>query len=76
MEDFEAAIIQAGFNVADFKRAQDQDPLTAKEQHLITGTVAVLRMSTGDSITYRAGHLSTWVKEFEADLKAGKFGEP
>ena len=76
MEDFEAAIIQAGFNVADFKRAQDQDPPTAKEQHPITGTVAVLRMSTGDSITYRAGHLSTGVTEFEIDLHEGKFGQP
>ncbi len=76
IEDFEAAIIQAGFTVADFKRAQDQDPPTAKEQHPITGTVAVLRMSTGDSITYRAGHPSTWVSEFEIDLHEGKFGEP
>ena len=76
MEDFEAAIIQAGFNVADFKRAQDQDPPTAKEQHPTTGTVAVLRMSTGDSITYSTGHLSTWVSEFEIDLHEGKFGQP
>ncbi len=76
MEDFEAAIIQAGFNVADFKRAQDQDPPTAKEQHPITGTVTIHRISTDDAITYSAGHLSTWVTEFEIDLHEGKFGEP
>ncbi len=76
MENFEAAIIQAGFNVADFKRAQDQDPPTAKEQHPITGTVTVHRISTDKFITYRAGHLSTWVTEFEIDLHEGKFGQP
>ena len=53
MEDFEAAIIQAGFNVADFKRAQDQDPPTAKEQHPITGTVTIQRISTDGAITIR-----------------------
>ncbi len=76
MEDFEAAIIQAGFNVADFKRAQDQDPPTAKEQHPITGTVTVHRISTDDSIIYKVGWGPIWTQEFAADLQAGKFGQP
>ncbi len=76
MEDFEATIINARFEVADIKLAQNEDPPTAKEQYAITGTVTVLRMSTGDSKTYRAGLLSTWVAEFEIDLHEGIFGQP
>ncbi len=76
MKDFEATIINAGFEVADFNPEQDEYPPTAKEQHHITGTVSVHRLSTDESITYNAGHLSTWVSEFEIDLHGGIFGQP
>ncbi len=77
MDDFEAAILEAGFEVDDFKVVplEDDEP-TAKEQHPITGTVTVHRISTDKFITYSAGHLSTWVMEFEIDLHEGKFGAP
>ena len=77
MEDFEAAILGAGFEVDDFHVLDQQDEPTAKEPHTITGTVTVHRISTDDeAITYSAGHHSTWVSEFEIDLHEGKFGEP
>ncbi len=76
MEDFAAAIFQPGFEVDDLNVVDLEDEPTAKEQHPITGTVTVHRISTGDSKTYRAGHGSTWVTEFEIDLHEDKFGEP
>ncbi len=76
MEDFNAAILQAGFEVDDFKIVDLEDEPTVTEQHPITGTVTVHRISTDEAITYSAGHLSTWVTEFEIDLHEGKFGEP
>ncbi len=76
MEDFDAAILQAGFEVHDFNVIDLEDEPTAKEQHPITGTVTVHRISTDEAMTYRAGHLSTWVTEFEIDLHEGKFGQP
>ena len=77
MEDFNAAILGAGFDVDDFNIVDLEDEPTAKEQHPITGTVTVQRISTDDeAITYSAGHLSTWVTEFEVHLHEGKFGEP
>ncbi len=84
MDDFDAAILQAGFEVHDFNvidLEDDEVPLgddepTVTEQHSITGTVTVIRISTDDFITYSAGHLSTWVTEFEIDLHEGKFGQP
>ncbi len=77
MEDFNAAILQAGFEVHDFKfiDLEDDEP-TATEQHSITDTVTVHRISTDKFITYSARHLSTWVSEFEIDMHEGKFGEP
>ncbi len=71
MDDIDAAILQAGFEVHDFNIVDLE-----KEPHPITGTVTVLRISTDDAITYSGGHLSTWVTEFEIDLHEGKFGEP
>ncbi len=84
MDDFNAALLQAGFELDDFNvidLEDDEVPLgddepTVTEQHPITGTVTVHRISTDEAITYSAGHLSTWVTEFEIDLHEGKFGEP
>ncbi len=76
MDDFDVAILGAGFSVADFSVLDLEDEPTAKEQPPIAGTVTVHRMSTDKFITYSAGHLSTWVSEFEIDLHEGKFGEP
>ncbi len=84
MEDFDAAILQAGFEVHDFNvidLEDDEVPLgddepTVTKQHPITGTVTILRVSTDDAITYSGGRHSTWVAEFEIDLHEGKFGEP
>jgi hypothetical protein len=71
MEDFEAAMLGAGFEVDDFHVLDQQD-----EPHTITGTVTVHRISTDEATAYSAGHLSTWVSEFEIDLHEGKLGEP
>ena len=76
MDNFDAAILGAGFEVHEFIVIDLEDKPTAKEQHPITDTVTVHRISTDDAITYSAGHLSTWVTEFEIDLHEGKFGEP
>ncbi len=77
MEDFNAAILQAGFEADDFNIVdlEDDEP-TVTEQHSITDTVTMHRISTDKFITYSAGHLSTWVSEFEIDLHEGGFGQP
>ncbi len=84
MDDFDAALLQAGFELGDFNvidLEDDEVPLgddepTVTEQHSITDTVTVHRISTDKFIIYSAGHLSTWVTEFEIDLHEGKLGEP
>ena len=77
MDDFEAAILEAGFEVDDFSVVplEDDEP-TGFEEYVPTGTVTVHRISTDDFITYKAGSGSIWPQAFEADLQAGKFGQP
>ncbi len=63
MDDFDAALLQAGFELDDFNvidLEDDEVPLgddepTVTEQHPITGTVTVHRISTNVSEKYRAG---------------------
>ena len=85
MEDFEAALLQAGFEVGDFNvvKLEDEPTVieqleyeTAIKQYVPTGTVTIHRISTDDAITYKAGSGSIWPQQFEADLQAGQFGEP
>ncbi len=76
MDDFDAAILQAGFDVDEFNVIDLEDETTLIEQYFPTGTVTIQRISTDEAITYSAGHLSTWVSEFEINLHEGKFGQP
>jgi len=62
MDDFDGAILGAGFEVDDFNISDLEDEPTAMEQHTVTGTVTVQRISTDEATTYSAGHLSTWVR--------------
>ncbi len=75
MDDFEAAIVAAGFEVDDFRVVDLEYDPTAIEP-AVTGTVTVRRISTGEFITYKASSGSIWWQAFEADLHAGQFGEP
>ncbi len=76
IEDFVAAIAKAGFNPNDFSLTPLEDPPATPGVEAITGTVTVLRESNTATAIYTAGDGSTWVADFEADLLAGKFGEP
>ncbi len=76
MDDFDGAILGAGFEVGSFGLIELGDEPTTKGQPPITGTVTVLRISSDEFLTYNAGNFSTWVSEFEADLHEGKFGPP
>ena len=85
MDDFEAAILEAGFEVDDFNVVPLEDEPTVIEQlenetaikqYVPTGTVTIHRISTDDAITYKAGSGSIWPQQFEADCQAGQFGEP
>jgi hypothetical protein len=76
MKDFEAAIVQAGFDVTDFDARQVLHLPGTKEVTPNIATVVVRRISTDVAIKYQCGMHSEWWNHVEADLKAGKFGQP
>jgi len=76
MKDFEAAIVQAGFDATDFDARQVLRLPGTKEVMPDIETVAVRRISTDIVIKYQCGMPSDWWNHFEADLNAGKFGHP
>ncbi len=76
MKDFEAAIVQAGFDVTDFDARQLLHLPRTKEVMPDIATVVVRLISTNIAIKYQCGMPSEWWKHFEADMKADKFGQP
>ena len=78
MDDFDAVILKAGFDVHDFRVIDLEDEPTAKEQHPNTGTVTVHRISTGHAITYRAdsvphGWQNFWLISTQANTACHRF---
>jgi len=76
MKDFKAAIVQGGFDLTDFDARQLLHLPRTKEVTPDIATVVVRRISTDITIKYQCGMPSEWWNHFEADLKAGQFGEP
>ena len=73
IEDVEALLRSNDFSPGEFEIIQRGDPTPAFPA-AITGVVVVVRTSSGAAKTYDAGHNSTWLLQFEGDLKAGVFG--
>ncbi len=76
IKDFEAAIVQAGFDVTDFNARQLLHLPGTKEVMPDIETVVVRRISTDIAIKYQCEMPSEWWNHFEADLHEGKFGQP
>jgi hypothetical protein len=73
IDDARALMREQGFDPADFEILQQADPLAAGVSP-VTGTVTIVRRSSGSSRTYEAGHGTSWLASFDLDLKSGLFG--
>ncbi len=73
-QDFWATVVGAGFSKEDFDLKEIEDKPTNADIYAITGTVIVGRKSTGVSRQYTAGHATTWLAGFEAELRGHVFG--
>lgn len=73
-QDFWATVVGIGFSKEDFNLKEIEDKITNAGIYAITGTVTVERKSTGVSCQYSAGHATTWLVDFEADLHDHVFG--
>jgi len=72
-DDFHTLISEAGFKVVDFDLHETEDPPEGMI-YRVQGRVSVRRKSTGTMREYRAGHMSTWLADFDRDLRDGAFG--
>ena len=73
IEDAQTLMRERGFRSDDFEILQKADPLSPSPS-AVTGTVVVLRRSNKAFKSYAADHGSTWLEQFDADLKLGVFG--
>jgi hypothetical protein len=75
IEDAETLLRENGFSAEEFEIIQQGDPSPAVPS-AITGSVIVVRTTSGTARKYDAGSSSRWLSELEADLKAEAFGSP
>ncbi len=73
IEDFEDTIKSLGRKKEEFELSESQDPIPTAGVHPLTGIVTIKNKITGSTKTYRCGHGSHWVVDFEDDLKKGVF---
>jgi hypothetical protein len=73
IDDAHALMRAQGFRPGDFEIIQHADPSTAFPS-AITGRVTLVRKSSQLSKSYEAGNGSSWLVQFESDLKQGIFG--
>lgn len=73
IEDFENTIKSMGHNKEDFELSVSQDPIPSSDVHPLTGIVTIKNKFMGSTKSYRCGHGSHWVVDFEDDLKKGVF---
>ena len=74
MEDFNRILAQHAYTKDDFELTGQEDPHPAGGGVApITGHVTVKHRESGVERTYKAGHGTAWVVEFENDLRAKAF---
>ncbi|HKT74642.1 MAG TPA: hypothetical protein VJQ47_17285 [Steroidobacteraceae bacterium] len=73
IDDTHALMRARGFRPADFEIIHRPDPSSAFPS-AITGTVTLVLKSNRTARTYEAGYGSSWLEQFDNDLKRGTFG--
>lgn len=72
-QDFWTTIAEAGLSKEDFNLKEVEEEPKNVGINAITGIVIVERKSTGVSRQYAAGHATSWLAAFEAELCGGVF---
>ena len=73
-EDFKALLSAHGFSESDFDVKEVEDGPSTVEPSPNRGTLTITRKQNALSRTYRVGHMSEWLSDFEDDLIGGAFG--
>jgi hypothetical protein len=73
-EDFENEVRRAKRSMDEFEiTSTPQEPLTRRSGVIspLSGSITIKNKKTGAERVYRTGHVSGWVMEAIADIKAG-----
>lgn len=73
--DFHNMVIESGFSCDDFVIQELENASTKLGIYDITGKVLIQRVSSGMSREYTVGNGTSWLPQFEAELKHGSFGK-
>lgn len=73
-DDYISLINQLGYSESEFELIESENIRTEAKIYTITGTVTVRRK--GIERQYAAGHGTTWLTDFETDLRNHIFGAP
>lgn len=74
-DDAHALLRDYGFRPEEFEIIQRADP-SSPYQNSITGTVTLVRKRNRTAKIYAATGGTSWLEQFEADLKSVAFGSP
>ncbi len=74
VEDFWSALAGAGYSKDDFEMSEIEDNQPTSGVYALRGKAMIRRKSTAVACQYRAGHATSWVVDFEVELRGGTFG--
>jgi hypothetical protein len=74
IHDFWSAVVAAGYSKDEFDLKEVEDKPQTSEIYALRGKAVVRRNSTSVTRQYPAGHGTTWVMVFEAELRGGVYG--
>ena len=74
VQDFWSAIAVAGYHKDDFELAEIEEKLQKSGVYAVRGKAVVRRKSTSVTREYSAGHMTTWVADFDVELCGGAYG--
>lgn len=74
VQDFWSTIAVAGYAKDDFELTEIGEKSHASGIYALRGNAVVRRRSTSVTREYPAGHLNTWVADFDIELRGGAYG--
>jgi len=72
-EDYKAILRKHGYSEEDFELSEIENSTEVWGIQPVTGKVIITNIKSGIEKTYKAGHESQWVIDFEDDLKSNVF---
>ena len=71
LKDFDSILKKNGKSRDDYELKEESDPRPNTDIYPITGKLNIKNKETGQLGTYKTGHRTSWVVQFEEDLNKG-----